>query len=52
MTPAPRRARAALWTMLVGLLALARVAAADEAQDKPQPAPSPAPRPAPRPRRP
>jgi hypothetical protein len=44
MTSAPRCARAALWTMLVGLLALARVSGAgEEAQDKPQPAPSPRP---------
>lgn len=47
MTSAPRCARAALWTMLAGLLALARVSgAADEAQDKPQPAPSARPSPA------
>jgi phosphate-selective porin OprO/OprP len=45
MTPAPRCARAALWTMLV-LVALARVSAADEVQDKPQPAPSASPSPA------
>ena len=45
MTPAPRAARAALWTMF-GLLALARLSGADEAQDKPQPAPSASPSPA------
>ena len=48
MRSVPRRARAALWTML-GLLALAGVSAADEAQDKPQPAPSPSPSPIPSP---
>jgi len=46
MTPAPRRARAALWTMLVVLLAAAGVSAGEEAQDKPNPAPSARPSPA------
>jgi phosphate-selective porin OprO/OprP len=45
MTPAPRCARAALWTTLA-VFALAGVSAADEAQDKPQPAPSASPSPA------
>jgi phosphate-selective porin OprO/OprP len=46
MTPAPRRARAALWTMLVVLRAAAVVSAGEEAQDKPNPAPSASPSPA------
>src|SRR6185503_9770278 len=47
MPSAPRCARVALGVILVGVLALARVSAADEGQDKPQPAPSPSPSPSP-----
>ena len=49
MPSAPRCARVALGVILVAVLAVARVSAADEAQDKPQPAPSPSPSPGPSP---
>jgi len=45
MTPAARGARAALGTLLVGLLGLARVTAADGTQDQPRPEPSASPSP-------
>jgi len=49
MPSAPRCARVALGVILVAVLAVARLSAADEAQDKPQPAPSPSPSPGPSP---
>jgi len=47
MRSAPGCARAVLGVMLVAVLGLPRVSAADEGQDKPQPAPSPSPSPSP-----